>query len=280
MYRCWSIKYFLHLLVGCLMRTDITGQSNMSNLSPWHSLPISDKAGGEAWFSWQKKSSNWPIRDWHAMYRCENNAQSFFNEATWCLTFDWLCSKWVPKSGLFLWMLSAMGLLGFLSLSSTYVSYWALPISLMLANCFHNIFTHQILCVQSKEIPSLFKKRIPHVFHCWHKWFYVLAECWLCTNLFMMTSCPIGCCTMKTIFKFTNKSPSIYATPVGLQLGQQLLHAFYMFIDLCMCLVNGHSREYVQIFLDNKITLLELVVYFRFFFICNISRMCTGSHRA
>ena len=40
-----------------------------------------------------------------------------------------------------------------------------------------------------------------------------------------------------------------------------------MFIDLFMCLVNGHSREYVQIFLDNKITLLVLVVYFRFFFV-------------
>ena len=64
-------------------------QLRRSDLVPWRSFPPVDKDGGYDRFSFWKKSSRFPSRDWQLMYICENIAQSFPRRTK--SSFDLLC---------------------------------------------------------------------------------------------------------------------------------------------------------------------------------------------
>ena len=85
-----------------------------SDFLPSLVLPICDRAGGHAWFSWAKKSSRSPSHIWDAMNNRENREQSFLSDDSWSWFLDFsLTGDRLKRGRLFILIGSVMGFVWF-----------------------------------------------------------------------------------------------------------------------------------------------------------------------
>ena len=69
-------------------------QRSRSALTPIRSFPPVDRAGGAAWFSWEKKLLMSPSRVWQEMYSLEKRPQSLFSAASCAFCFELFLGWW------------------------------------------------------------------------------------------------------------------------------------------------------------------------------------------
>ncbi len=118
-------------------------------------------------------------------YRRENREQSFFNEATWRLAFDF--SPWggqLKSKILFFLLSSDMGV----DLSSSQ-SDTAAGQHFQLGHCRHHFWIPNISGVEPQQVSCFFQEEVFHLLHHLYQLWYMLPRRYLGTFCLLMMSC-------------------------------------------------------------------------------------------
>ena len=112
------------------------------------SFPPVDRAGGAAWFSWEKKLSISPFRVWQEMYSREKRPQSLFRAASCAFCLDFILNVGLLNSGsLFFGIVCGTSVVHYSSLSVTNLVYCSSPRVSILLTVSATWGVHDVPCV-------------------------------------------------------------------------------------------------------------------------------------